>query len=301
MKSPLYNKDIVSINDFSKIDILNILESAAKLKKEQEPNLLIGKILASCFFEPSTRTRLSFEAAMLKLGGSTLGFSSSEMTSTKKGETLWDTMKMVENYADVIVIRHPREGAARLAADSVNIPVINAGDGAHQHPSQTFLDLFTIQESQKNLEDLHIAMVGDLKYGRTVHSLALALIPFNCRLYFAAPEELEMPKTICKELREKGVKFSFHNNIEEIMPKLDILYMTRIQQERLNFEAPENKFVLTKKHLKNVKDNFKIMHPLPRNNEIPFDIDKTPYAEYFEQAENGLYTRQALLKLILEK
>ena len=301
MESPLYNKDIVSINDFSKVDILNILESAKELKNNPLPNLLKGKILASCFFEPSTRTRLSFEAAMLKLGGSCLGFSSSDMTSAKKGETLWDTMKMVENYADVIVIRHPLEGAARLAADSVNIPVINAGDGAHQHPSQTFLDLFTIKESQNTLENLHIAMVGDLKYGRTVHSLALSLIPFNVRLYFAAPEALEMPKTLCKELREKGVKFSFHSNFEEILPKLDILYMTRIQHERFNFEIPENKFILTKRHLNNVKDNFKIMHPLPRNNEIAFDIDKTPYANYFKQAENALYTRQALLKLVLEK
>ncbi|MFQ5730098.1 MAG: aspartate carbamoyltransferase, partial [Waddliaceae bacterium] len=225
-------EDIIAISDFTKDEILHILTFAKKLKDQPQPDLLKGKILGSCFFEPSTRTRLSFETAMQRLGGSVVGFADAECTSSTKGETLHDTMKMLENYVDVVVLRHPLEGAAQLAADTIEKPVINAGDGTNQHPTQTFLDLFTIRECQGKLEDLSIAMVGDLKQGRTVHSLAQALIPFRSRLYFVSPASLEMPKSICDELREKGIKFSYHKSLEEIINKLDILYVTRIQEER---------------------------------------------------------------------
>lgn len=303
MTNNFLNHDVIAISDFSRDEILHLLHHAKELKTHPQPNLLRGKILGSCFFEPSTRTRLSFDAAMYRLGGSVIGFSDPEMTSTRKGESLHDSMKMLEHYADVVVIRHPLEGSAQLAADSIDIPVINAGDGANQHPTQTFLDLFSIQECQGKLDGLAIAMVGDLKNGRTVHSLAQALIPFDSRLYFVSPSSLEMPKAICDELREKRVKFSFHKTLKEIIHKLDILYMTRIQEERFNhhidYELVKNTFILKPDILDNVKENFKILHPLPRVNEIDQKVDQTPYAYYFQQAENGLYTRQALLGLVL--
>ncbi|NGX42348.1 MAG: Aspartate carbamoyltransferase catalytic chain [Chlamydiae bacterium] len=303
MANTFEGRDILAISDFTKEEILHILDHANKLKDHPQPNLLKEKILGSCFFEPSTRTRLSFETAMHRLGGSVIGFSDAQYTSATKGETLHDTMKMLEHYADVITIRHSLEGAAQLAADTVDIPVINAGDGTNQHPTQTFLDLFTIQECQGQLENLHIAMVGDLKLGRTVHSLAQALIPFHSRLYFISPPNLEMPKAICNELKEKGVKFSFHKTLEEIVHKLDILYMTRIQQERFlskkDFAVVENAFILKTELFDGVKENFKILHPLPRVNEIDTRVDSTPHAYYFQQAKNGVYTRQALLGLVL--
>jgi len=296
-------RDIITVNDFSKTEILHILEHTEKLKNKPQTDLLKGKILGSCFFEPSTRTRLSFEAAMLRLGGSVVGFADANITSTKKGESLADTMKMMENYVDLIVMRHPLEGAAQHAADVVGVPVINAGDGSHQHPTQTFLDLFTIRESQKKLDGLNIALVGDLKYGRTVHSLAQAFIHFNPRFYFISPPLLELPKEICDELREKGIKFSFHKSIEDVIDKLDIMYMTRIQEERfvhkMEYESVKNAFHITLDQLHNVKPNFKILHPLPRINEIDISVDASPYASYFQQAENGLYVRQALLGLVL--
>lgn len=266
---------------------------------------LQGKILASCFFEPSTRTRLSFESAMHRLGGSVIGFSESIATSTSKGESLKDSIKIISHYADVLVIRHPNEGAAQLASEISPIPVINAGDGAHQHPSQTFLDLFTIMESQGKLDHLHIAIAGDLKYGRTVHSLAQGLIPFKPRLYLISPAGLEMPKEVCNQLKESGVKFSFHQGYDEVLSKLDILYMTRIQEERfphkLEYELVKNTYTLKLEHLKTVKSNLKILHPLPRNNEIEAAVDDTPYAYYFQQAQNGLVVRQALLSLLLRQ
>lgn len=298
-------RDVIAINDFSKEEIIYILNHAKELKRHPQPSLLQGSILASCFFEPSTRTRLSFESAMHRLGGGVLGFSDASMTSAKKGERLSDSMKMMEHYADVIVIRHPFEGSAQQAADAVCIPVINAGDGSNQHPTQTLLDLFTIHETQKKLEGLHLAMAGDLKHGRTVHSLAQACTHFPMRLYFISPPLLEMPKEICAELRAKGIKFSFHQTIEEVIEKLDILYMTRIQEERFpnrwEYEQVKNASLLKNEHLSNVKPNFKILHPLPRVDEIDPEIDKTSYACYFEQAKNGLYIRQALLGLVLGK
>lgn len=300
-----HQRDIISISDFSKEDLLHLLEQTRRIKHDPPANLLNGHILGSCFFEPSTRTRLSFESAMIKLGGSVIGFADMHMTSAKKGESLQDSFKMLHHYADVLVIRHPLEGAAQLAAEASDVPVINAGDGANQHPTQTFLDLFSLQECQGRLDDLHIAMAGDLKYGRTVHSLAQALIHFKPRLYFLSPQGLEMPKEICNELKEKGIKFSFHQSFEEFIDKVDALYMTRIQEERfihkLEFELVKHSYILKKEHLTNVKPNFKILHPLPRIFEINPAVDQTPYAYYFQQAQHGLFTRQALLGLILGK
>ena len=297
------HRDILAIHEFTKDEILHILNHTENLKSHPRKNLLNRYILGSCFYEPSTRTRLSFESAMHRLGGKVIGFSSAAQTSTAKGESLRDSMKMLEGYADVVVLRHPLDGAARLAADAIDIPVVNAGDGANQHPTQTFLDLFSIRESQGTLEDLHIAFVGDLKYGRTVHSLAEALVHFNTRLYFVSPSMLEMPENVCELLRSRGIKFSFHQYLEEILPKVDITYMTRIQEERfsqkLEFEEVRNPFRLSLKHLKRAKPNMKVFHPLPRVNEIDSLVDDTPHAYYFQQAQNGLFTRQAILGLVL--
>ncbi len=305
MKNVFHKRDIIAIQDFCKDDIIFILDFATKLKHHPQPSLLSGSILGSCFFEPSTRTRLSFEAAMMRLGGTCIGFSDVLTTSSKKGESLADTMRMVAHYTDVIVIRHPLEGSAQHVADMITIPVINAGDGANQHPTQTFLDLFSIRETQGTLENLQIAMVGDLRYGRTVHSLAQALTHFNARLYFISPPMLEMPKEICDELREKGIRFSFHKTLEEVVDKIDILYMTRIQEERfvhkLEFEQTKNAFSLKLQHIQHSKKNLKILHPLPRVTEIDFEVDQSPKAYYIEQAKNGLFVRQALLGLTLGK
>lgn len=299
------NRDVIAISDFSKEEILHILDHTSRLKKQNYPDLLKGHILGSCFFEPSTRTRLSFEAAMHKLGGTVIGFADGNATSVKKGESLHDSMKMLEGYADVVVIRHPLEGAAQCAADSIHIPVINAGDGSNQHPTQTFLDLFSIQECQYTLENLKIALVGDLKYGRTIHSLVQALAYFNARLYFISHPSLEMPKQICDDLNDKGIKFSFHKTIEEIIDKVDILYMQRIQAERftnsMEYELVKDSYILKKEMLRGVKPNLKVLHALPRMNEIEKEVDKTSYAYYFQQAHNGLYARQALLALVLGK
>ncbi|SPY96559.1 aspartate carbamoyltransferase catalytic subunit [Proteus mirabilis] len=259
------------------------------------------------FFEASTRTRLSFETAIHRLGASVVGFADGSNTSLgKKGETLADTISVLRTYADAIVIRHPQEGAARLASEFAgDIPVINAGDGANQHPSQTLLDLFTIKETQGRLDNLNIAMVGDLKYGRTVHSLAQALAKFTGNhLYFIAPKVLAMPEHILHLLEEHGVEYSQHETVDEVMSELDILYMTRVQKERLDPSEYANvkaQFILTSADLVNVKDNLKILHPLPRIDEITTDVDNTPYAYYFQQAGNGIYARQALLALVLNK
>lgn len=304
MKKPNFlQRDMIAIQDFSREELLYLLNHARLLKKKKSSALLSGKILASCFFEPSTRTRLSFEAAMHRLGGAVIGFSDIKVTSLQKGESFYDSMKMVENYADAIVLRHPLEGSSQYAADALRIPVINAGDGSNQHPTQTLLDLFSIEECQGTLENLHIAIAGDLKFSRTAHSLSHALTHFNPRLYFLGPPALEMPKEICEILREKGIKFSFHQNMEEVLSKVDILYMTRIQQERFlshdDYQSLKNSCLLKMAHLKKAKKNLKIFHALPRINEIETEIDHTSHAYYFEQAKNGLYVRQALLGLIL--
>lgn len=307
MSNPLYKKHIISINDLDRSELELVLEIARCLKTNPQPELLKNKVIASCFFEASTRTRLSFETSAQRLGASVVGFADGGNTSLgKKGETLADTISVISNYADVIVIRHHQDGAARLASEfSVGIPVLNAGDGANQHPSQTLLDLFTIQETQGRLDNINIAMVGDLKYGRTVHSLAQALAKFNGnRLYFIAPEALAMPAYILKMLEEKGIAYSLHNSIEEIISEVDILYMTRVQKERLDSSEYANikvQFILRASDLEQARPNLKVLHPLPRIDEITPDVDNTPYAYYFQQAGNGIFARQALIALVLTK
>ncbi len=303
MTNPLYQKDIISIADLSRSELELIVATAKSLKHQPQPELLKNKIVASCFFEASTRTRLSFETAVQRLGGSVIGFDSGGNTSlAQKGETLSDSVKVISSYADAFFMRHPQEGAARLAAEFASIPVINGGDGSNQHPTQTLLDLFTIYETQQQLEGLNIAFVGDLKYGRTVHSLAQALSLFNCNFFFIAPSALAMPDYILEELDDAGINYSLHSSIEEVIGELDILYMTRVQKERFDeteYQHLKSAFVLNGSMLESVRDNLKILHPLPRIDEITIDVDQTPYAYYFQQAENGVYARQALLALVL--
>lgn len=298
-------RDIISINELSKSEMLTVLKHAALLKKKPQPKLLEGKVMGSCFFEPSTRTRLSFETAMQKLGGRVVGFADAAVSSASKGETLYDGMKIIGQYVDVIAMRHPLEGSARRAAEASDKPILNGGDGANQHPTQTLLDLFTIQECQKKLTGLTVAMVGDLKYGRTVHSLASGLKEFNPTFYFVAPDFLQMPDSILRELKAAGIKYYFKKTIDEVIGKADVLYMTRIQKERFSditeYEKAKSLYILDLPHLKNVKKNLRIMHPLPRVGEITPAVDDTPFAYYFEQAANGLYVRQALLGLVLGK
>lgn len=303
MNNPLYQQNIISIADLTRNDLELILQTAQSLKQTPQPDLLKNKVIASCFFEASTRTRLSFETAVQRLGGSVIGFDSGGNTSlAQKGETLADSVKVISSYADAFFMRHPQEGAARLAAEFTEIPVINGGDGANQHPTQTLLDLFTIYETQGTIDNLNIAFVGDLKYGRTVHSLAQALSLFNCKLFFIAPDALSMPDYILEELNDKDIGFSVHSSIEEVIDSLDILYMTRVQKERFDeteYQHIKSAFLLDTSMLHNVRDNLKILHPLPRIDEIAKNVDETPFAYYFEQAQNGVYARQALLALVL--
>lgn len=311
MNNSLYQKDIISMRDFSKHEIDLVLRTAAYFKTHPSPtHHLRSKILASLFLEPSTRTRLSFEAAMYRLSGHVLSVSDSQETSIAKGESLSDTIKVISSYADIIVLRHPCEGAARLAAEATTLPVINAGDGANEHPSQTLLDLFSLKESQSSVDGLKIAFVGDLKYSRTIHSLALAATHYNLRMYFVSPDSLTLPDRICHELKAQGVQYSFHLSLEELLPKLDVLYMTRLQKERFQDVGDldtkhdahtKNIYVLKPHMLKNVKPNFKVLSPLPRLHEIDVGVDATPYAYYFQQAANGLFVRQALLSLVLQE
>lgn len=298
LQETLAGRDLISISDLSKEEIERILEMA---QKELPSDLCRGSLLASLFFEPSTRTRLSFEAAMHRLGGQVIGVSEMANSSLQKGESLADSIRVISSYADLIVLRHPLEGAARLAADCSNKPIINAGDGPNQHPTQTLLDLYTILKTQGTLDGLSIAFAGDLKFGRTVHSLALALAHYKTRLYFISPDFLSLPEEIAQELRKKGVKFSFHSSFEELLAHIDLLYMTRLQRERFMQGALPSPFQLKKRHLERVKENFRILHPLPRLDEIEREIDSTPFAAYFQQAENALPVRMALLALLLGK
>jgi len=303
MTNTLYGKSLISIGDLTLTEIHLILKRAQQLKDKPQLDLLKHKLLATCFFEPSTRTRLSFEAAMKRSGGDVIGFADSQSTSSKKGESLQDTMRMVAAYSDAIVVRHPAEGSARLAAEIAGKPVINAGDGANYHPSQTLLDLFTIQECQGRLDELHIAFVGDLKYGRTVHSLAQALCHFpKTRVYCVSPDSLNMPDSTCEDMRNAGLRFSFHKNLQDLLPKLDIVYMTRLQKERFDaaeFQKLRSQFSLTADMLDVAKSSLKVLHPLPRVDEIDVSVDHTGYAYYFQQAANGLCVRQAILSLLL--
>ncbi|EGR2797187.1 aspartate carbamoyltransferase [Vibrio navarrensis] len=307
MTNSLYKKHIISIPELSRAELELIVKTAGQLKAEPNPDLIKNKVVASCFFEPSTRTRLSFETAIQRIGGDVIGFDDGGNTSlAKKGETLADSVQVISNYVDAFVMRHPQEGAARLASEFSNgVPVINAGDGANQHPTQTLLDLFTISETQGRLDELNVAFVGDLKYGRTVHSLTQALAKFNnIRFFFVAPDALAMPEYILEELDEAGIAYSVHNDMDSVIPELDILYMTRVQKER--FDASEyvhikSAYILTAAMLENARDNLKVLHPLPRVDEITTDVDKTPYAYYFQQAGNGVYAREALLALVLNE
>jgi len=296
-------RDLLSISDFDKSELLHLLLIARKFKESPPADLLRGRILASCFFEPSTRTRLSFESAMIRLGGSVVGFADGQVTSSKKGESLSDSMKIISGYADVIAIRHPKEGSAHTAADAADIPVINAGDGSREHPTQTLLDLFTIWEAMGRIDGLHIALMGDLKYGRTTHSLALALCHFHCKVSLISPEALQMPSKIVEELQKSGIEVSIGSKMEEVIPSADIAYMTRIQEERFqdpaDFEKVKGSFVLTASHLINANPPLRILHPLPRVQEIDAGVDSTPHAHYFAQAANGLPVRMALLAYLL--
>ena len=301
----LKDKDIISILDFTKEEILYILEISARMETEACPDILKGKILANLFFEPSTRTRLSFEAAMKRLGGQVIGFDELGTTSTVKGESLRDSVKIIEGYCDIIVLRHFLEGASRLTADSVDIPVVNAGDGASQHPTQTFVDLYAIKKAKGDIENLSIGFLGDLKYGRTAHSLAYALSHFNAEMYFISPPSLRMPKDYIEELEIRGVSYQEVETIDDVSEKLDILYCTRIQKERfaepVEYEKVRGLYKLSKSIMDElkVKDDLKILHPLPRVDEMDESLDATEYAMYFEQAHSGIPVREALLASVL--
>ncbi len=292
--------NFISISDLSKDDILTLLHDAARFEANPNQRLLEGKVVATLFFEPSTRTRLSFETAANRLGARVIGFSDPNSSSTTKGETLKDTIKMVSNYADVIVMRHYLEGAARYASEVTDIPIINAGDGANQHPSQTLLDLYSIWKTQGTLEDLDITMVGDLKYGRTVHSLVQALSFFRPRFHFISPALLRMPNGYRDFCRRHDLPFDESETFDEAaIRQTDILYMTRIQKERFSdlreYEQVKNIYTLRRVMLDGSKPNLRVLHPLPRVNEIAYDVDDSPKAYYFQQAQNGLYAREAII------
>ena len=296
-------KNLISITDFSKEEMLGVLETACEFEKDREQSLLKGKVIASLFFEPSTRTRLSFETAMQRLGAGVVGFSDTRNTSVTKGETFEDTIRIVSSYVDLIVMRHPQAGAAERAAKISPVPVINAGDGANQHPTQTLLDLYAIQKTQGRLDNLTVNMVGDLKYGRTVHSLSQALSNFSPRLVFTSPKSLSMPSEYLEMLKSKEISFAEGENLEESLADCDILYMTRVQRERFpdlaEYEAVKDAYILTADMLKGAKANMKILHPLPRVNEIASDVDETKHAYYFEQARGGMYVRMAVIAHLL--
>ncbi len=297
------NKHLVSITDFTKEDYLRILELAAEFEKKPRQDILNGYVISTLFFEPSTRTRLSFETAINGLGGKVIGFSDSGATSASKGETLHDTIKMVSNYADLIVMRHPLEGSARHASEVSSVPIVNAGDGANQHPSQTLLDMYSILKTQGTLEDMKIFMVGDLKYGRTVHSLLQAMSKFNPTFYFISPDELKMPSVYKLFLDKVGIKYYEGKNFTEHLPEADIIYMTRVQQERftdpIEYERVKNAYILRRSMLADCKKSMKVLHPLPRVNEIHTDVDASPHAYYFDQARNGVFVRMAIITSIL--
>lgn len=291
---------LVTIANLSKEKILSLLDNAASFEAQPNRRLLEGHVVATLFFEPSTRTRLSFETAVNRLAGRVIGFSDAANTSTSKGETLKDTIMMVSNYADLIVMRHHLEGAARYASEVSPVPIINAGDGANQHPSQTMLDLYSIRKTQGTLEGLDICLVGDLKYGRTVHSLIMAMRHFHPHFHFVAPPELAMPEEYKIYCRQNGISFEEHTEFDSsVINNTDILYMTRVQRERftdlMEYERVKNVYILRADMLTNTRPNMRILHPLPRVNEIANDVDACPQAYYFQQAKNGLFVREALI------
>jgi aspartate carbamoyltransferase catalytic subunit len=297
-------RDIVSIKDFSRKEIDYLLNRSQAMEPlaQKSSDMLKGKILATLFFEPSTRTRLSFEAAMLKLGGSTIGFAEAEIASVRKGENLADTVRTVENYADIIALRHPLEGAAKLAAEFSNVPILNAGSGAEEHPTQAFMDLYTMQKEKGKIDGLKIALVGDLRYGRTVHSLAYALSLYNIELYLISPESLRMRREVIRAIKDK-ISIVEEPNLEKIIPKIDVLYVTRIQKERFpdpaEYAKVKGAYRIDLNTLKNAKKDMIILHPLPRVDEIAAEVDRKPQAVYFHQVWNGIVVRMALLALVL--
>ncbi len=297
------NKSLVSINDYTKEEHIRILDLAKEFEKNPVQNIMQHHVVASLFFEPSTRTRLSFESAVNRLGGKIVGFSEATNTSVKKGESLRDTILTVANYSDLIVMRNPIEGSARFASEISPVPIINAGDGANQHPTQTLLDLYSILKTQGTLDNLHIAMVGDLKYGRTIHSLVIALCNFNTTFHLVSPPELKLPSSVKMHIKEKNLAYHQYTEMDEVLPRTDILYMTRIQQERfsdpLEYERIKNAFNLHQDMIADTKENFRVLHPLPRVKEININVDKSAKAYYFEQALNGVFVRQALITSIL--
>ena len=297
------NRSLISIDDFTKEEYFSVLDAAEQFERKPVQNILDGKVVATLFFEPSTRTRLSFESAVNYLGGKVIGFSDASSSSVKKGESLKDTILTVCNYSDLIVLRHPREGSARYASEVGTVPIVNAGDGANQHPTQCLLDLYSIRKTQGKLDNLDIAFVGDLKYGRTVHSLVIAMTNFNCRFHLVSPPELKLPSSVKMHIKEKNLEYYQYTDLSEVIPMADIIYMTRIQKERfsdpIDYEKVKNAYILNRSLLGNTKPNMKILHPLPRVNEINEDVDDLPQAYYFQQALNGLYVRQAILKIIL--
>ena len=297
-------QDFVSIEGLSREKILYLIEMAQEFERHPNRDILKGKVVATLFYEPSTRTRLSFETAANRLGARVIGFTDAKVSSVSKGETLKDTILMVSNYADVIAMRHYIEGAAQYASEVAPIPIINAGDGAHQHPSQCMLDLYSIYKTQGTLDNLNIYLVGDLKYGRTVHSLIMAMRHFNPTFHFVAPKELSMPNEYKLYCKEKGIKFQEHTAFnEKVIADADIIYMTRVQKERfsdlMEYERVKNVYILRRNMLANVKDNMKILHPLPRVNEISVEVDDDPRACYFQQAQYGVYVRMALILTLL--
>lgn len=297
------NKSFVSIDDFTKEEIIEILDMAKEFEKQPIRDLLRNRVIATLFFEPSTRTRLSFESAINKLGGKIIGFADASISSVTKGESLHDTIRMVSSYSDLIVMRHQLEGSARYASEISSVPVINAGDGTNQHPTQTMLDLYSIRKTQGTLDNLNIFMVGDLKYGRTVHSLMMAMSRWNTTFNFISPEELKMPDENKIYLENLGLKYYEHSDFTDIISRADIIYMTRVQKERfsdpIEYEKVKNVYVLKNSMLANTKPNMRILHPLPRVNEISTDVDSSSKAYYFEQALNGVFTRQAILCKVL--
>ena len=304
MRLEFQGRDIISIKDFSREEIDYILKIAQAMEPiaAKGSDMLKGKILATLFFEPSTRTRLSFEAAMHKLGGSTIGFAEAEIASVKKGENLADTIRTVENYADVIAVRHPLEGAARLAAEFAKIPIINGGSGAEEHPTQALLDLYTIMKEKGKIDGLKIAFVGDLRYGRTVHSLAYALSLYNVELYLISPETLKMRREVLQTIKER-IPVTEKTGLEKIIPLVDVLYVTRIQKERFpdpaEYAKVKGSYKIDLKTLSDAKKDLIILHPLPRVDEIASEVDNTSFARYFQQVWNGIVARMALLALIL--
>ena len=315
--STLKGRNLISITDFSKEEYIEVLDIAEEFEKNPKQKILSDKVVATLFFEPSTRTRLSFESAANQLGariigfsdpGGTsvqkiIGFSDPGGTSVQKGESLHDTIVMVSSYADLIVMRNPKEGSSRYASEVATVPVINAGDGANQHPTQCMLDLYSIRKTQGTLENLNIACVGDLKYGRTVHSLVQAMCNFNATFHLVSPTELKLPSSVKMSIKDAGLKYYQYTDLQSVIPTADIIYMTRVQRERfpdpLEYERVKDSCILTASMLEGCKPNMRVLHPLPRVNEITTDVDTTPYAYYFRQAQNGVYVRQALMAAIL--